>query len=83
MGLWESLTVVTIGVFVGALAAGGPIVAVTVAVSEVVGTPVMATPWALFSAVTIGVVVIVGLTSVLTTLVATRQSAVDVAGARE
>ena len=83
MALWESLTVVTIGVFVGALAAGGPVLAVTAAVSEVVGTRVVATPWALFSAVTLGVVVIVGLTSVLTTLAATRQSAVDVAGARE
>ena len=83
MALWESLTVVTVGVIVGAFAAGGTIVGVTVAVSEIVGTRVMATPWALFGAVTVGVAVIVGLSSVLTTLAATRQSAIDVAGARE
>ena len=67
--LWESLTVVTIGVIA--------------AVSEIVGTRVMATPWALFGAVTVVVAVVVGLTSVLTTLAATRQPAVDVSGARE
>ena len=83
MALWESMTVVTVGVIVGAFAAGGTIVGVTVAVSEIVGTRVMATPWALFGALTVGVAVIVGLSSVLTTLAATRQSAIDVAGARE
>ena len=83
MALWESLTVITIGVIVGALAAGGAIVGVTAGVSEIVGTRVMATPWALFGAVTVGVAVVVGLTSVLTTLAATRQPAVEVSGARE
>ena len=83
MALWESLTVVTVGVIVGAFAAGGTILAVTVAVSEIVGTQVTATPWALFGAVTVGGAAIVGLSSVLTTLAATRQSAIDVAGARE
>ncbi len=81
--LWESLTVVTIGVIVGALAAGGAIVGVTAAVSEIVGTRVMATPWALFGAVTVVAAVVVGLTSVLTTLAATRQPAIEVSGARE
>ena len=83
MALWESLTVVTIGVIVGALAAGGAIAGVTAAVSEIVGTRVMATPWALFGAVTVVAAVVVGLTSVLTTLAATRQPAVEVSGARE
>ncbi|MCH7736324.1 MAG: FtsX-like permease family protein [Chloroflexi bacterium] len=83
MAFWESLTVVTIGVIVGALAAGGAIAGVTAAVSEIVGTRVMATPWALFGAVTVVAVVVVGLTSVLTTLAATRQPAVEVSGARE
>ena len=81
--LWESLTVVTIGVIVGALAAAGAIAGVTIAVSEIVGTRVMATPWTLFGAVIVVVGVVVGLTSVLTTLAATRQPAVEVSGARE
>ena len=83
MALWESLTVVTVGVIVGAVAAGGTIVGVSVAVSEIVGTRVMATPRTLFGAATVVAVVVVGLTSVLTTLAATRQPAVEVSGARE
>ncbi len=81
--LWESLTVVTVGVTVGALAAAGTIFSVTAAVSEIVGTRVVATPWVLFVAMTAGVAIIVGVTSVLTTLAATRQPAIAVAGARE
>ena len=34
MALWESLTVATVGVMVGTLAAGGAIVGVTIAVSR-------------------------------------------------
>ena len=83
MALWESLTVVAIGVFVGALAAAGTIAGATAAVSEIIGTRVVATPWLLFGGVAVGVAVIVGLTSFLTTLAATSQPAVDVAGARE
>ncbi len=81
--LWESLTVVTVGVTVGALAAAGTIFSVTAAVSEIVGTRVVATPWVLFVTMTAGVAIIVGVTSVLTTLAATRQPAIAVAGARE
>ena len=56
---------------------------VTAAVSEIVGTRAMATPWTLFGAATVAAVVVVGLTSVLTTLAATRQPTVEVSGARE
>jgi putative ABC transport system permease protein len=81
--LWESLTVVAVGVVIGALAAGGIVVGVTIAVSDIVGTRVVEAPWLLFGAVTLGAAAIVGVTSVLTTLAATRQPAVVLAAARE
>lgn len=81
--LWESLTVVTVGIIVGVVAAGSSIVGVTLGVSEIVGTRVVDVPWALLAVVILGVAAIVGLTSVVTTLVATRQPAVVLAAARE
>lgn len=81
--LLESLTVVAVGVIVGGFAAGGTIAGVTAAVSQIVGTPIVAIPWTLLGAVTLGAAVIVGITSVFSTIAATRQPAVEIAGARE
>lgn len=83
MALWESLTVVAVGVVVGSFAAGATIAVVTIAVSDIVGTGIVVPPWGIFGAVVGGVAVIIGGSSVLTTLAATRQSAIEVAGARE
>jgi putative ABC transport system permease protein len=83
MALWESLIVVTVGVTLGAIAAAATIVATTAAVTDIVGTRVVAIPWTLFGAVTLGAVAIVSSASVFTTLAATRQPPIVVAGARE
>ena len=83
MALWESLIVVIAGVVLGLIAAGTTIVSATAAVSNVVGISVVAIPWALLGAATVGAVIVVGSVSVLTTLAETRQRPVDVAGARE
>ena len=55
---------------------------------QVVATPGSAhqhgaVPWALLGAATVGVVIVVGSVSVMTTLAETRPRPVDVAGARE
>lgn len=83
VALWESLTVVVVGVLVGGLAAGATVAAVSVAVSDIVGSRVIEIPWLLSASVVVAVALIMGLSSVLTTLAATRQSAIEVAGARE
>jgi putative ABC transport system permease protein len=83
MAAWESITVVTAGVILGAIAAGATIASTTVAVSDIVGTRITDPPWALLGAVTAGAALIVGIASVWTTLSATRQSPISIAGARE
>lgn len=83
MALWESLTVVAVGVILGAVAAGATIVATTAAVDEIVGARVVVTPWPIVGAVALSAAVVVGAASALTTLTATRQSPISVAGARE
>jgi putative ABC transport system permease protein len=81
--LWESLTVVAIGVLLGGLAAGGTVLGVSGAVSDIVGTRVVSAPWSLFGAVTVGATLIVGVTTVLTALASTRDKPIAVAAARQ
>jgi putative ABC transport system permease protein len=83
MALWESLTVVTVGVVLGTIAAAGATIATTAAVSNIVGTRVVAAPWSILGAAVVCALVVVGLAGVMTTLTATRQPPVVVAGARE
>ena len=81
--LWESMTVVLIGVLLGMAAAAATLVGVAAGVSSIVGTTVFSTPWALVAATVLGSTVVVAVTSVLTALGATRQPAIEVARARE
>lgn len=81
--LWEALTTVTIGALLGGLVAGGTVLGVGAAVSDIVGTPVFAAPLALFGVVVASAAVIVAATSVLTTLSATRDAPIAVAAARQ
>jgi putative ABC transport system permease protein len=73
--LWESLAVVGVGVLLGGLAAAGTLVGLTFAISNMIGLTVVTVPWQLFGALTLGAATVVGLTSVLTTLAATRRPA--------
>ncbi|WP_308440478.1 FtsX-like permease family protein [Virgisporangium aurantiacum] len=81
--LWESLAVVVVGLLLGGLAAAGTVTGVSAAVSDIVGVAVVSVPWLLFAALSAGSALVVGVTSVLTTMAATRQPAVSLAGSRE
>jgi putative ABC transport system permease protein len=81
--LWESLAVVVVGLVLGGLAAAGTVTGVSVAISDIVGTAVISVPWLLLAALCAGTALVVGVTSILTTLAATRQPAVTFAGSRE
>lgn len=70
-------------IVLGLVAAGTTTASATAAVSNIVGTSVVAIPWALLGAATAGAVIVVASVSVMTTLAETRQRPVDVAGARE
>lgn len=83
MALWESMAVVVVGVVLGGIAAAFTIGGVAAGVSDVVGSRVTPLPWTMFGVLTLGAVVIVGVTSVLTTLAATRQSPISAAAAKE
>ncbi len=81
--LWESLTVVAVGTVLGGLAAGGTVLGVSRAVSDIVGTRVVSAPWSLFGAAAVGATLIVGVTTVLTALATTRDKPIAVAAARQ
>jgi putative ABC transport system permease protein len=83
MALWESMAVVVVGVVLGGIAAAFTIGGVAAGVSDVVGSRVVPLPWTMFGVLTLGAVVIVGTTSVLTTLAATRRSPIRAAAAKE
>jgi len=81
--LAESLAVVAIGVLLGLLAAMANIVGMASAVSDLVGIDVASVPWTMLGAVVALAVLVVGVTSVLTTLAATRTPAIRLVAARE
>ncbi|MCP5026258.1 MAG: FtsX-like permease family protein [Actinomycetia bacterium] len=81
--LWESLTVTAAGVLLAGAVAAGSVAGATAAVSDIVGTPVSATPWPLFAAATVTATMLVIVTTLVTTLSATRMPPVAVAGARQ
>ena len=83
MALWESMAVVVVGVVLGGIAAGFTIGGVASGVSDVVGSRVVPLPWTMFSVLTLAAVVVIGVTSVLTTLAATRQPPIRAAAAKE
>jgi putative ABC transport system permease protein len=74
--LWESQAVVVVGVLLGGLAASGTLVGLGWAVSNMIGQSVVTVPWRLFGALAVGAAAVVGATSLVTTLSATRRPAI-------
>ncbi|WP_156960740.1 FtsX-like permease family protein [Amycolatopsis taiwanensis] len=83
MVLLESCAVAAIGLLFGCLAAVGTLTGIGSAMSRLAGTTVFTVPWLPLALVAAGAFVTVGVTSVLTTLSATRTAPVHLLGARE
>ncbi len=83
MALCESMAVAVVGVVLGGIAAAFTIGGVAAGVSDVVGSRVAPLPWTMFGVLTLGAVVIVAVTSMLTTLAATTRSPIRAAAAKE
>jgi putative ABC transport system permease protein len=81
--LWESLAVVAIGLLLGGLAAAGTVLGVSSAINDMIGITVVDVGWPLLGALALGTAAIVAVTSVVTTLSATRTPAVRLVAARE
>ncbi|MEV4533241.1 ABC transporter permease [Asanoa sp. NPDC049518] len=81
--LAESVAVVAIGVLLGVLAAVGTIIGMASAVRDMVGLNVTSLPWSMFGAVVAIALVVVAVSSVLTTLSATRTPPIRLVAARE
>ena len=83
MALIESCAVTFIGLFLGGLVVAGTLLGVGAATGSALGTPVVAVPWTLGSILAAGAFVVTSVTSVLTTLSATRPRPVTLVAARE
>lgn len=81
--LAESMGVVTIGLLLGTLAAAGTIAGVAFGVKDMIGISALSPPWALLGAVAAGATLVVAVTSVVTTLTATRTPPIRLVAARE
>jgi putative ABC transport system permease protein len=81
--LIESCAVAVIGLVLGCLAAAGALTGIGGAMSRLAGTPVYTIPWVPLVLVAAGVFVTVGVTSVLTTVSATRPAPVRLLGSPE
>ncbi|PRX47120.1 putative ABC transport system permease protein [Prauserella shujinwangii] len=81
--LVESWAVAAIGLFLGGLAAAGAVAGIGAAAVRSTGAWLVGVPWPLLAAVVAGACVVVGVTSVLTSLVATRPRPVSLVGAGE
>lgn len=81
--LWEALAVVAIGLLLGALAAAGTVIGVVLAIRDMTGIVVVSPQWPLLGGLVLGATAIVGVSSVVTTLTATRTSAIRLVAARE
>jgi putative ABC transport system permease protein len=83
MALIESWAVSAIGVLLGGVAALLTMIGITSALQRITGFAVVAVPWVLVAAVVAGAFAVIGLTSVWTTLSATRTAPVSLIGTRE
>ncbi|HVV18696.1 MAG TPA: FtsX-like permease family protein [Pseudonocardiaceae bacterium] len=81
--LVEAGAVTTIGLLLGFLGASGTIIGIGSAVSRFTGHTEFDVPWGPLALVTAGAFAVVGLTSVWTTLAATRTAPVRLVGTRE
>jgi putative ABC transport system permease protein len=83
MALWESLAVVAIGLLLGGLAAAGTVLGVAAAVRDLIGISVVSVPATLVAGLVLGSAVVIGVTTLLTTVSATRTPPVRLVAARE
>lgn len=83
VALWESQAVVFIGVFLGGLAAAAGILGTALAVQNLIGVFVVSIQWPLLIALAFGAAVVVGATSVVTTVSATRTPPIRLVASRE
>ncbi|AOS64068.1 FtsX-like permease family protein [Actinoalloteichus hymeniacidonis] len=83
MALAESLAVAVIGLFLGGLVVAGTLAGIAAGTLETIGMVVVEIPWALFGMVAAGSFLVIGVTSVLATLSATRIQPVSLVAARE
>ena len=83
VALLESSAVTLIGIFLGAVAAAGSLVAAVATTSAVTGVATLDLPWTLMAGVAGGAFLATGVTSLLTSWAATRAAPVSLLGARE
>ncbi|WAL64030.1 ABC transporter permease [Amycolatopsis cynarae] len=83
MALVESLAVVVIALLLGLVAASAALAGITGATVRILGTATLSLPWTTLGLVVLGAFTVVGLTSVWTSISATRQAPVGLLGARE
>ncbi|WP_216216211.1 FtsX-like permease family protein [Amycolatopsis aidingensis] len=83
MALLESWTVTAIGLLLGGLAAAATLFGITAALERITGVAVFAVPWPLVGAVVLGAFAVVGVTSLWTTVSATRANPVSLVTASE
>ncbi|MEU3275047.1 FtsX-like permease family protein [Saccharomonospora sp. NPDC006951] len=81
--LVESLAVTVIGLVLGGVAAAGTWAGIGMATHRILGEAVVVVPWALLGIVVAGAFAVVTVTSVLTSLSATRPRPISLAGAGE
>lgn len=83
VAFWESQAVVAIGFILGGLAAAASILGVALAIENLIGTAVVSIPWTLLIGLGVGAVVVIAMTSIITTLSATRTPPIRLVAARE
>lgn len=83
VAFWESQAVTVIGLFLGGAAAAASVWGVAVALRNLTGVTVVSVPWPLLAALVIGAAVVVGATSAITTLSATRTPPIQLVASRE
>jgi putative ABC transport system permease protein len=83
MAVLESCAVTFTGLLLGGVVVAGTLAAIGAGTGAALGSPVVAVPLAPASIMVIGAFVVTGLTTVLTTLSATRQRPVTLLAARE
>ncbi len=81
--LLEALAVTAVGLLLGALAAAGTVIGVAVAIRDMIGITVVSPQWPLLGALALGAAAIIGVSSVVTTLAATRTPAIRLVAAKE
>jgi putative ABC transport system permease protein len=83
MAVIESWAVTLIGLFLGGLVVAGTLAGVGAGISVAVGAPIVDVPWTLAGIIVIGSFIVISLTSILTTLSATRPRPVTLVAAME